>query len=52
MNMDHAAWEGFEIDGRVDTVISRGKVIVADDRYLGSKGDGRFMKRGLTQYLT
>jgi dihydropyrimidinase len=52
MNMDHAAWEGFEIDGRVDTVISRGKVIVAGDRYLGSKGDGRFMKRGLTQYLT
>lgn len=52
MNMDHAAWEGFEIDGRVDTVISRGKIIVADDQYLGSKGDGRFMKRGLTQYLT
>ena len=26
MNMDHSAWEGFEIDGHVDTVLSRGKV--------------------------
>ena len=24
MNMDHSAWEGFEIDGHVDTVLSRG----------------------------
>jgi dihydropyrimidinase len=52
MNMDHAAWEGFEIDGHVDTVVSRGKVIIADDRYLGAKGDGRFIRRGLSQYLT
>tara|TARA_R110000868_G_scaffold280573_1_gene540854 strand:- start:82977 stop:84410 length:1434 start_codon:yes stop_codon:yes gene_type:complete len=51
MNMDHAAWEGFEIDGRVDTVLSRGKVIVDDDTYLGTKGDGRYLKRGLSQYL-
>ncbi|MHC2998630.1 dihydropyrimidinase [Microbacterium sp. HJ5] len=51
MNMDHSAWEGFEIDGHVDTVISRGKVIVDDDAYLGAKGDGRFLKRGLSQYL-
>ncbi|MCU1478374.1 MAG: hydA [Subtercola sp.] len=51
MNMDYAAWEGFEIDGHVDTVISRGKVIVDDNAYLGTKGDGRFFKRGLSQYL-
>jgi dihydropyrimidinase len=51
MNMDHSAWEGFEIDGHVDTVISRGKVIVEGDRYLGAKGDGRYVKRGLSQYL-
>jgi len=51
MNMDHSAWEGFEIDGHVDTVISRGKVVVDDNQYLGSKGDGKFVKRGLTQYL-
>jgi len=51
MNMDHSAWEGFEIDGHVDTVISRGKVIVDDGEYRGSKGDGRFVKRELSQYL-
>ena len=36
---------------RNDTVLSRGKVIVDGGRYLGSKGDGRFVKRGLSQYL-
>ena len=51
MNMDHSAWEGFEIDGHVDTVISKGKVIVDDGQYLGRKGDGSFVKRGLSQYL-
>ncbi len=52
MNMDHSAWEGFEIDGHVDTVLSRGKVVVDGGEYLGAKGDGRFVKRGLSQYLT
>lgn len=51
MNMDYSAWEGFEVDGHVDTVLSRGRVIVADGAYLGSKGDGRYVKRGLSQYL-
>jgi dihydropyrimidinase len=51
MNMDYSAWEGYEIDGHVDTVISRGKVIVDDNRYLGTKGDGKYFKRGLSQYL-
>jgi len=51
MNMDYSAWEGFEVDGHVDTVISRGKVIVDKNQYLGAKGDGRFIKRGLSQYL-
>jgi dihydropyrimidinase len=51
MNMDYSAWEGFEVDGHVDTVLSRGRVIVDDGAYLGSKGDGRYVKRGLSQYL-
>ncbi len=51
MNLDYSAWEGFEIDGRVDTVLSRGKVVVQGDTYLGRKGDGVFLKRGLSQYL-
>ena len=51
MNMDHAAWEGFDIDGHVDTVLSRGKVVIDNDEYLGSKGHGQYLKRGMNQYL-
>jgi dihydropyrimidinase len=51
MNMDHSAWEGYEIDGHVDTVISRGKVVIDDGNYLGRKGDGRFVRRDPCQYL-
>jgi dihydropyrimidinase len=51
MNMDYSAWEGFEIDGHVDTVISRGRVVVDDGSYVGTKGDGKYIPRGLSQYL-
>ncbi len=51
MNMDYSAWEGYEIDGHVDTVLSRGKVIVDNNEYIGAKGDGRYLKRSLSQYL-
>ncbi|WP_211440374.1 dihydropyrimidinase [Corynebacterium glutamicum] len=51
MNMDHSAWEGFEIDGHVDTVLSRGRILINDNTYLGSKGHGRYIKRDACQYL-
>jgi dihydropyrimidinase len=51
MNMDHSSWEGFVVDGKVDTVLSRGTVLVEGDRYLGRPGHGRFVRRGLSQYL-
>ncbi|MGC4944458.1 dihydropyrimidinase [Kribbella sp. DT2] len=51
MNMDHSAYEGFEVRGHVDTVISRGVVIVADGNYHGRKGHGRYLRRGLSSYL-
>ena len=51
MNMDYSAWEGWVIDGKVDTVISRGAVVIQDDGYTGTKGHGRFIERGLSQYL-
>ena len=34
----------------LDTV-SIGKVIVDDNAYVGTKGDGKYFKRGLSQYL-
>jgi len=51
MNMDYSAWEGFEIQGKVDTVMSRGKVILEDGNYTGTKGDGKYQPRGLSTYL-
>lgn len=51
MNMDYSAYEGFEVEGKVDAVISRGKVIVSGGAFHGSPGDGRYLTRGLTQYL-
>ena len=51
MNMDYSAWEGYEIDGHVDTVISRGTVIVENDQYVGRAGHGQFIKRSLSQNL-
>jgi dihydropyrimidinase len=51
MNMDYSAWEGFEVAGRVDIVISRGTVVVRDREYVGRKGHGRYLKRGQSQYL-
>ena len=51
MNIDHSSWEGYEIDGKVDTVLSRGTVLVENDEYVGRKGHGQFIKRGLSQYL-
>ena len=52
MNMDYSAWEGYEIDGHVDWVMSRGSVLVDESGYVGTKSHGRFLKRDLTQYLT
>jgi dihydropyrimidinase len=51
MNMDHSAWEGYEIEGHVDTVLSRGSVVVDGGSFLGRAGHGQFVKRGLSQYL-
>lgn len=47
MNVDYNAYEGFEIQGLAETVVSHGKVIVRDCKYIGKKGDGRYLKRGL-----
>jgi dihydropyrimidinase len=51
MNMDYSAYEGFVVDGKVDTVLSRGTVVIEDDAYVGRKGHGRFIRRELSQYL-
>jgi len=51
MNMDYSAWEGWEIDGHVDVVLSRGTVVKDESGYVGTKGHGQFVRRGLSQNL-
>jgi dihydropyrimidinase len=52
MNVDYSCYEGLEVQGGSDIVLSRGTVIVEDGHYTGSRGDGRFLKRSVArQYL-
>jgi len=51
MNVDYSVYEGLEITGRVETVLSRGQVIVDNGVFAGRKGHGRFLERGTNQYL-
>ena len=50
-NIDYTAYDGLEITGKVDTVLSRGTVVVENDAYVGIKGHGQYLKRGMNQYL-
>jgi dihydropyrimidinase len=48
MNCDYSLFEGWKIKGKPLTVMSRGKVVVENDQYVGRKADGKFLKRGAT----
>ncbi len=45
MRVDYTPYEGREVTGGPTHVLSRGKVVVQDGKYVGKKGDGRFVKR-------
>ncbi len=51
MNVDYSAYEGIEVTGKVDTVLSRGQVVIDQGEYHGEPGHGRFLERELCQYL-
>jgi dihydropyrimidinase len=38
-------FEGIEVTGMPDVVLSRGKVVVEGDKFLGRPGAGEFVKR-------
>ncbi|CAN5828374.1 dihydropyrimidinase [soil metagenome] len=45
MDVDYSCYEGWEVTGRADVVLSRGTVIVEGEKWLGAAGDGKFLKR-------
>ncbi|MEU6863204.1 dihydropyrimidinase [Streptomyces sp. NPDC046876] len=51
MNVDYSAYEGKRITGRVDTVLSRGELVVDRREYTGRAGHGAFVHRSTCQYL-
>ncbi|HEY6058345.1 MAG TPA: dihydropyrimidinase, partial [Candidatus Limnocylindrales bacterium] len=51
MDVDYSCYEGREVVGGSDKVMSRGKVIVDGGEWLGKPGDGRFVKRERSAYL-
>ncbi len=45
MKVDYNPYEGREVTGAAETVLSRGKVIVEKGRFVGKAGAGSFLKR-------
>ena len=45
MRVDYSMFEGIQVTGMPDMVLSRGKVIVEGDKFLGRAGQGVFLKR-------
>jgi dihydropyrimidinase len=45
MDVDYSVYEGREVQGGSDLVMSRGSVIVKDGEFTGKQGAGRFLKR-------
>ena len=45
MNIDYSVYEGFQVRGYTETVLSRGRVVVDKGEYVGRPGDGQFIRR-------
>ncbi|HEY6935896.1 MAG TPA: dihydropyrimidinase [Terriglobales bacterium] len=45
MRVDYSMFEGIEVTGMPDTVMSRGEVIVQGEKFLGRAGRGQFVRR-------
>jgi dihydropyrimidinase len=50
MDVDYSCYEGRQVRGRSDVVLSRGSVIVRDGEFTGQKGQGRFVRRAPADY--
>jgi dihydropyrimidinase len=50
MDVDYSCYEGRQVQGASDVVLSRGSVIVRDGQFTGRKGAGKFIKRSTAEY--
>ncbi|MFI2614888.1 dihydropyrimidinase [Streptomyces sp. NPDC018584] len=51
MNVDYSAYEGKRVTGQVETVLSRGEVVIDARTYTGRAGHGLYTPRSTCQYL-
>ncbi|GGU24253.1 dihydropyrimidinase [Streptomyces lavendofoliae] len=51
MNVDYSAYEGKTVTGQVETVLSRGEVVIDRRTYTGRPGHGVYTPRSTCQYL-
>jgi dihydropyrimidinase len=45
MKVDYNPYEGRQVTGAADTVLSRGRVVIDEGRFVGQRGAGSFLKR-------
>jgi dihydropyrimidinase len=45
MRVDYSMFEGIQVTGMPDVVLSRGRVVVEADKFLGRAGQGEFLRR-------
>ncbi len=45
MNIDYSMFEGLEVNGRAEIVISNGDIIIENDKLIGEAGRGKFIQR-------
>jgi dihydropyrimidinase len=45
MRVDYSMFEGIQVTGMPDVVLSRGKIVVEGDKFLGRAGQGEFLRR-------
>ena len=51
MNVDYSMYEGKKVKGNAETVLSRGEIIIKDNKFIGSVGRGKYIKRGLPELI-
>jgi dihydropyrimidinase len=51
MDVDYSCYEGWEVTGGADVVLSRGRVVVDGDEWKGEPGYGRFLRRQRSSFL-
>jgi dihydropyrimidinase len=51
MRVDYSMFEGIQVTGMPDVVLSRGRVVVEGDNFLGRAGQGEFLRRSTYSQL-